>query len=132
MLFLTYFGRGKGKGKYRTRHFTSKGKEKVNRMNVMMSMLAVVLALGIYPETMIVVSETDPITGYTVLQDFNGNQWEIYLEDSDWFPGDVVSCIMDSKGTEEICDDEFVRVRYSGYIEGWEMLMLEQIEHEYE
>lgn len=130
MLFLTYFG----KGKENTEHDTSqlREREKVNRMNVMMSMLAVVLALGIYPETMVVVSETDPITGYTVLQDFNGNQWEIYLEDNDWFPGDVVSCIMDSKGTEEICDDEFVRVRYSGYIEGWEMLMLEQIEHEYE
>ena len=102
-------------------------------MNVVMSMLAVVLALEIYPTTMVVVTPTDTETGYTVLQDFNGNQWEIYLEDSDWFPGDIVSCIMDSKGTEEIWDDEFVRVRYDGYLEGWEIItQLETVEHIYE
>lgn len=102
-------------------------------MNTILATLAtVVIALGIYPTTMVVVSETEPTTGYTILQDFNGNQWEIYLEDSDWFPGDVVSCIVDGKETESIIDDEIISVRYSGYLDGWEMMLVENVEHIYE
>ena len=98
----------------------------------MMGMLAVVLALGIYPTTMVVVSETEPTTGYTILQDFNGNLWEVYMEDGDWFPGDIVSCIVDGKETESIIDDEIISVRYSGYLDGWEMMLVENVEHIYE
>lgn len=57
---------------------------------------------------------TDTVT----IKDFNGNLWQ-FKGVEDWALDDVVSCIMDDKGTTLIKDDEIVKVRYSGYFEGW-------------
>ncbi len=71
----------------------------------------------IYPATFVVTSistETDTVT----IIDFNGFQFTFYGTE-DWAVDDVVSCIMDSKGTPCILDDEIVSIRYSGYFDGW-------------
>ena len=104
-----------------------------------MNMFGILVALGLYAQTFVVTdvvttpaTETATETVIIICEDFNGNEWEIETDDGDWYPGDILSAIIDSKGTEEIWDDEVVCAQYSGYLEGWEMLMLEQIEHEYE
>lgn len=91
-----------------------------------MNMFGVLVALGLYAQTFVVTdvvttpaTETAMETVTIVCEDFNGNVWEIPTDDGDWFPGDIVTAIMDSKGTESIYDDEIVCGRYSGYIEGW-------------
>lgn len=71
-----------------------------------------------YPMTAIVynISEaTDTVT----IKDFNGNLWQ-FKGVEDWAVNDICSCIMNSKGTVYIKDDEIVKVRYSGYLEGWQ------------
>ena len=67
---------------------------------------------NIYPETMIVKEvKNDLVTIETasgILFQFEGAE--------DWEVGDICSCIMDSKDTETIYDDEIVRTKYSGWI----------------
>ena len=66
-----------------------------------------------YPETLKVVNiENDIVTlenstGYTF--QFEGAE--------DWMIGDFCSCIMDSKNTDLISDDEILEKRYSGFYE---------------
>lgn len=71
----------------------------------------------LYPMTGVVLhvsEETDLVT----IKDFNGNLWQ-FSGVEDWNPDDVVSCIMDDRGTPQIHDDKIVKVRYCGYFEGW-------------
>ena len=70
--------------------------------------------LGLYPKTL-VVTETDTARDVVVCEDYNGNVWE-FEGVEDWETGDIVSAIMDSKGTEEVHDDEFVVCRYGGNV----------------
>lgn len=91
-----------------------------------MNLFAVMVALGLYSQTFIVTevnitpaTETTNEVYVLVCQDYNGNLWEIEADDGDWFSGDVVSAIMDSKGTESIYDDEVVCATYSGTLEGY-------------
>ena len=107
-----------------------------------MNLFSVLIALGLYAQTFVVTEiVTTPATEMTVesvvivCEDFNGNVLEIPTDDGDWFEGDIVTVILDSKGTDSIYDDEVVCAQYSGYIEGWyerEMENLEVIEHIYE
>ena len=107
-----------------------------------MNLFSVLIALGLYAQTFVVTEVvTTPATEMTVesvvivCEDFNGNQWEIPTDDGDWFEGDIVTAILDTKGTDTIYDDEVVCARYSGTIEGFyemEMENLEIIEHIYE
>lgn len=69
----------------------------------------------LYPHTA-VVSEVNYTENIVTVEDFNGNLWE-FSETDDWSKGDIVSMIMDTKGTDSIYDDEIVSVKYSGYIE---------------
>ena len=91
-----------------------------------MDLFGVLVALGLYAQTFVVtdviVSEPTPEipTGYVlVLEDYNGNEWEVEADDGDWFKGDLLSAIVDSKGTESIYDDEIVCARYAGTLEGF-------------
>ena len=107
-----------------------------------MNMFGILVALGLYAQTFVVTdvvttpaTETETESVVIVCEDFNGNLWEIETDDGDWFKGDIVTAIMDTKGTDTIYDDEVVCATYSGYIEGWyerEMATLETIEHIYE
>lgn len=53
------------------------------------------------------------------VKDFNGNLWQ-FKGVEDWDEGDICSCVMDSKGTNLIKDDEIVSTHYSGYFKGWQ------------
>ena len=46
----------------------------------------------------------------------NGNMFIFTSEDGDWIQGDLVAAIFDSKGTENVRDDEIISCRYSGWI----------------
>lgn len=66
-----------------------------------------------YPTTGII---TTVSKDFIVFTDFNGNEWTINGDPEDWVCGDIVSAIMDKKGTEIIYDDEVVTTKYSGWI----------------
>jgi len=70
-----------------------------------------------YPLTTVVYNVSEATDTVTVV-DFNGNLWQ-FKGVEDWQVGDICSCIMNSKGTELIKDDEVKKERYSGYFEGW-------------
>lgn len=50
----------------------------------------------------------------------------------DWCVGDFCSMTMYDNNTADIHDDEVLDYRYSGYVEGWEWIELEAVEHIYE
>lgn len=97
-------------------------------MKEVLKLLAVIVALGIvillvlgtawsYPMTAIVVDVSrgnDKVT----IKDYNGNLWQ-YTGVEDYEVGDIVSCIMNSKGTEKIKDDVIIQMRYNGSFENW-------------
>ena len=85
----------------------------------METILAIIVALGLYSQTFVVTDVTETETGYIVIcEDFTENIWEFTAEDGDWDKGDLVSAIMTDNGTPDyIYDDEFITVRYSGYIQ---------------
>lgn len=66
-----------------------------------------------YPKTMKVVDIQEDIV---TVKDANGFIFQ-FEGAEDWMIGDFCSCIMDSKGTEEILDDEIIEKRYSGFFE---------------
>lgn len=74
---------------------------------------------GLYPLTGIVtevehMEDTDLITMTTA----NGNQFSWYADSiDDWFINDLVSCIMNSNGTDEVYDDEIVDAHYVGTLD---------------
>lgn len=68
----------------------------------------------IYSQTMTVIEiENDIVT----IEDPNGFTYQ-FDGAEDWMIGDICSCLMDSKGTKTIFDDEIINARYSGYVEG--------------
>lgn len=72
---------------------------------------------NLYPLTTVVcdISEaTDTVT----VKDYNGNLWQ-FKGVEDWNLNDICSCLMTSKGTMLIKDDEIVKIRYNGWFEGW-------------
>ena len=68
---------------------------------------------GYYPLLM-VVTEVDTETDIITAEDGNGFEWEFVCDDA--YVNDLYSCIMCDNGTEEIDDDEIVRMRYSGQV----------------
>lgn len=67
-----------------------------------------------YPLTALVVN-LDEENNIVECEDYAGNIWKFYgIED--WYNGDLVSMIMNDKGTANITDDEIVMVRYGGWI----------------
>lgn len=65
-----------------------------------------------------VVSHVSKVTDTVTIEDFSGNLWQ-FKGVEDWKIGDIASCVMDSKGNEEIEDDEIIRVNFSGKIDEW-------------
>jgi len=66
-----------------------------------------------------VVTHISEATDTVTIKDFNGNLWQ-FKGVEDWALNDVASCVMDGKGTALIKDDVIVKVRYSGYFDGWD------------
>lgn len=62
-----------------------------------------------------VVFRTNLATDTVTVEDFNGNLWQ-FTGVEDWMEGDICACIMDSKGTRLIKDDEIVSVQYCGWV----------------
>ena len=67
-----------------------------------------------YARTM-TVTEINTEKDLVTLTDTTDHTWE-FEGIEDWVVGDIASCIMDSKGTEEIKDDAIVDIKYNGYI----------------
>jgi len=84
-------------------------------MNKTLATLAAISALAasglIYPATMKVVNVNN---GVADLMTATGHLYQIEAED--YVPGDLVSLVMWSNGTEEITDDAIISHRYSGFI----------------
>lgn len=65
------------------------------------------------PETLEII-ELDYNNDTVILSDANGYRY--FMEGiEDWHKGDLVSCIMDTKFTDIILDDEIMEARFSGY-----------------
>lgn len=45
------------------------------------------------------------------VEDYNGNEWNIYCDIDDWNVGDYISAIVDNNGTDNIYDDEIIGIR---------------------
>ena len=65
-----------------------------------------------YPMTTVVV-DVSQTTDRVTVKDTNGN----FDGAEDWSVGDIASCIVNNNRTEEIADDEIVKVRYNGTME---------------
>ena len=77
--------------------------------------MAIIAALGLYPKSGYIV-ETDRAENLIVIEDANGNLWELEQEVEDWEVGDGVAMIMyDNQTPESIYDDAIIVCRYSGY-----------------
>ena len=75
-------------------------------------------ASGIYADCGVILEKP----GDTVAVTFqNGNVFEFFNNDHDWFIGDLVTVTFYDNGTEEVKDDVILKVRYSGWIEGEEL-----------
>ena len=65
---------------------------------------------NIYP-LLTTVTEVDRNKDLVTVEDNNGFIWQFYGAE-DWEEGDLCNCIMDTKGTEKIFDDEIIQVKY--------------------
>lgn len=76
---------------------------------------------GLYPLTGIVTEieyDVEPDTDLVTITTSNGNMFAWYADSSDcWMLNDLASCIMDSKGTEIVYDDEVLLAHYAGVLE---------------
>ena len=74
----------------------------------------------LYPQTAIVVS-TNESQNLLTLMTATGHVFIYETPIEDWFPGDICSMIMDTKGTEDVRDDEIRNIRCSGRPEDYAM-----------
>lgn len=65
---------------------------------------------NIYP-LLTTVTEVDRDKDLVTVEDNNGFIWQFEGAD-DWEEGDLCNCLMNSKGTEKIFDDEIIMTRY--------------------
>lgn len=86
------------------------------------------LAIGFYAGCYYVEKYVDnryyPNSGYILyadydndlllIEDTSGMKW-LYEGVEDWMDGDRCSMIMDNKGTENIKDDDIIKIRYEGW-----------------
>lgn len=66
-----------------------------------------------------VVTDINEETDTVLTQDANGFVWCFYGVE-DWCIGDIASCVMNTKGTQKIFDDEIISIRYCGQFEMWD------------
>ena len=65
---------------------------------------------NVYP-LLTTVTEVDKDKDLVTVEDNNGFIWQFEGVD-DWEEGDLCNCLMNSKGTEKIFDDEIMMTRY--------------------
>lgn len=88
-------------------------------ISLIISVLSITSMLGIIHDTNYYgltaeVVELNYIEDTVTVRDANGFLWDFYgCEDYD--TGDLVSMVMNDKGTDFIDDDKVVNVRYSGF-----------------
>lgn len=79
---------------------------------------------GLYPLTGIVTEidyDIEPEVDLVTMTTANGNMFSWYADSSDcWEINDLASCIMDSKGTAIVYDDEVLLAHYAGVLEHFE------------
>lgn len=68
--------------------------------------------------TTTVVVDCDKENDIVVCEDYNGERWE-FSGVEDWQMNDVATLTMNTRGTEDIHDDEILSARYSGNMAGW-------------
>lgn len=82
---------------------------------------AVEIPETLYPLTGIVTEieyDVEPEMDLVTMTTANGNMFSWYADSSDcWMLNDLASCIMDSKGTEYVTDDEVLLAHYAGVLE---------------
>ena len=66
--------------------------------------------INIYP-LLTTITEVDRNKDLVTVEDNNGFIWQFEGTD-DWEEGDLCNCLMNSKGTEKIFDDEIIMTRY--------------------
>lgn len=66
--------------------------------------------INVYP-LLTTVTEVDRDKDLVTVEDNNGFIWQFKGVD-DWEEGDLCNCLMDSRGTEKIFDDEITMTRY--------------------
>lgn len=65
-----------------------------------------------------IVQTVDTEHDTVVVKDANSNTWTFSGVEG-WNINDVCSCLMDSKGTTSVYDDEIISTRHDGMIVGW-------------
>lgn len=72
-----------------------------------------------YPLTAIITNvDGNEVTATSI----NGNLWQ-FLDNEEYYEkGDMVSLLMDSKGTDSVFDDEIIKVHYCGNISEWKKI----------
>jgi hypothetical protein len=81
------------------------------KLSLLIMLLTAVISL--YPRAMFVTS-LDKTNDKVICEDATEMVWSFYGID-DWEIGDMVTCIMDSKGTDSMLDDEMTEIHYGGY-----------------
>lgn len=67
----------------------------------------------LYPNSGYIVY-TDYENDLILIEDTSGMRW-LYEGAEDWMEGDMCSLIMNNNGTENITDDEIVKIHYEGW-----------------
>ena len=73
-------------------------------------LIALVMMLGLYP-TAGVVTDVNYVDDTVTVELQNGNLYAFYGTE-DWEEGDIAALLMNSMNTDDVTDDEIVRVRY--------------------
>ena len=76
-------------------------------------MVGIITAAAVYAATM-KVTAVNPATDVVTMETAAGHIYEM-TGVSDWLVGDLVSLVMDSKGTADVTDDEILDARYAGW-----------------
>lgn len=78
---------------------------------------------GLYPLTGIVTEveyDVEPEVDLITITCANGNIFSWYADAGDYEVNDLVSCLMDSKGTKYVTDDEVLLAHYAGGLKHFE------------
>ena len=78
---------------------------------------------GLYPLTGIVTEieyDVEPEADLVTITCSNGNMFSWYADAGDYEVNDLASCIMDSKGTKYVYDDEVLLAHYAGGLKHFE------------
>lgn len=78
---------------------------------------------GLYPLTGIVTEieyDVEPEVDFVTITCSNGNLFSWYADTGDYEINDLASCIMDSKGTKYVDDDEVLLAHYAGGLKHFE------------